>query len=46
MTQKRLAFITAVKRQDGSDIAEFLIDKRYEVHGLVRRSSTFNRSRI
>lgn len=40
------AFITGVTGQDGSYLAEQLIDKGYEVHGLVRRSSTFNRGRI
>lgn len=40
------ALITGVTGQDGSYLAEFLLDKNYEVHGLVRRSSTFNRERI
>jgi GDPmannose 4,6-dehydratase len=40
------AFITGVTGQDGSYLAEFLLSKGYEVHGLVRRSSTFNTSRI
>jgi GDPmannose 4,6-dehydratase len=40
------ALITGITGQDGSYLAEFLIDKDYEVHGLVRRSSTFNRGRI
>ena len=40
------ALITGVTGQDGSYLAEFLIDKDYEVHGVVRRSSTFNRGRI
>jgi len=40
------AFITGVTGQDGSYLAEFLLDKGYEVHGLVRRSSSFNTSRI
>lgn len=42
----KIALITGVTGQDGSYLAEFLIDKGYEVHGLVRRSSQFNRSRI
>ena len=44
MTQK--AFITGVTGQDGSYLAELLIEKDYEVHGLVRRSSTFGTERI
>jgi len=40
------AFITGVTGQDGSYMAGQLLDKGYEVHGLVRRSSTFNRGRI
>jgi len=40
------ALITGVTGQDGSYLAELLLDKGYEVHGLVRRSSTFNRGRI
>jgi GDPmannose 4,6-dehydratase len=40
------AFITGVTGQDGSYLAEFLLSKGYEVHGLVRRCSTFNTSRI
>jgi GDPmannose 4,6-dehydratase len=40
------AFITGITGQDGSYLAEFLLDKDYEVHGLVRRASTLNRSRI
>jgi len=45
MTQK-VAFITGITGQDGSYLAEFLLEKDYEVHGLIRRSSTFNTSRI
>ena len=41
-----IAFITGVSGQDGSYLAEFLLTKGYEVHGLVRRSSTLNRSRL
>jgi GDPmannose 4,6-dehydratase len=40
------ALITGVTGQDGSYLAELLIEKGYEVHGLVRRSSQFNRTRI
>ncbi len=40
------ALITGVTGQDGSYLAEFLISKGYEVHGIVRRASTFNTSRI
>jgi len=40
------ALITGITGQDGSYLAEFLLDKGYEVHGLIRRSSTFNTDRI
>ena len=40
------AFITGITGQDGSYLAEFLLDKGYAVHGLIRRSSTFNTDRI
>jgi GDPmannose 4,6-dehydratase len=40
------AFITGITGQDGSYLAELLLDKDYEVHGLVRRSSSLNRTRI
>ena len=40
------ALITGITGQDGSYLAEFLIDKGYEVHGILRRSSSFNTSRI
>ncbi|MHB1164324.1 MAG: GDP-mannose 4,6-dehydratase [Candidatus Nanopelagicales bacterium] len=46
MTEAKRAFITGVTGQDGSYMAQQLLAKGYEVHGLVRRSSTFNRSRI
>ena len=45
MTTK-VAFITGITGQDGSYLAELLISKGYEVHGLMRRSSTFNTSRL
>jgi len=40
------AFITGITGQDGSYLAEFLLCRGYEVHGLIRRSSTFNTDRI
>jgi GDPmannose 4,6-dehydratase len=40
------AFITGITGQDGSYLVEFLLSKGYEVHGLIRRSSTFNTDRI
>ncbi len=43
---KTVAFITGITGQDGSYLAELLLSKGYEVHGLIRRASTFNTSRI
>lgn len=43
---RNVALITGITGQDGSYLAEFLLEKGYEVHGLIRRSSTFNTSRI
>src|SRR5262245_47007314 len=40
------ALITGITGQDGSYLAELLLDKNYEVHGLVRRTSSFNRGRL
>ena len=40
------AFITGITGQDGSYLAELLLEKGYQVHGLIRRSSTFNTNRI
>jgi len=40
------ALITGITGQDGSHLAEFLLDKGYEVHGIIRRASTFNTQRI
>ena len=40
------AFITGITGQDGSYLAELLLSKDYEVHGLVRRASTFNTGRL
>lgn len=45
LTMKK-ALITGITGQDGSYLAELLLEKGYEVHGLIRRSSTFNTSRI
>ena len=42
----KVALITGITGQDGSYLAEFLIDKGYEVHGILRRSSSFNTGRI
>ncbi len=46
MNNKKTALITGITGQDGSYLAEFLLEKGYEVHGIVRRVSTFNRQRI
>jgi len=43
---KKMALITGITGQDGAYLAEFLIDKGYEVHGIKRRSSLFNTDRI
>ena len=43
---KKTALITGITGQDGSFLAEFLIEKGYEVHGIMRRSSSFNTARI
>ena len=40
------ALITGITGQDGSYLAELLLSKDYEVHGIIRRSSSFNTSRI
>ncbi len=42
----KVALITGITGQDGSFLAEFLIEKGYEVHGIIRRSSSFNTERI
>ena len=44
--EHKKALITGITGQDGSYLAEFLIDKGYEVHGIMRRSSSFNTGRI
>ncbi|MEO6578212.1 MAG: GDP-mannose 4,6-dehydratase [Candidatus Limnocylindria bacterium] len=46
MTAPRKALITGITGQDGSYLAELLLEKGYEVHGLIRRSSQFNTQRI
>ncbi|HEY2147686.1 MAG TPA: GDP-mannose 4,6-dehydratase, partial [Pirellulales bacterium] len=46
MSGSRKALITGITGQDGSYLAEFLLAKGYEVHGVVRRSSSFNTERI
>ncbi len=43
---RKKAFITGITGQDGSYLSELLLDKGYEVHGLIRRSSSFNTGRI
>lgn len=43
---RKVALITGITGQDGSYLAEFLIEKGYEVHGIMRRSSSFNTGRI
>ncbi|MEL5894360.1 GDP-mannose 4,6-dehydratase [Bacteroides sp. GD17] len=43
---KKVALISGITGQDGSFLAEFLIEKGYEVHGIMRRSSSFNTGRI
>lgn len=43
---RKVALITGITGQDGSYLAEFLIEKGYEVHGILRRSSSFNTARI
>lgn len=45
-TGSKRALITGITGQDGSYLAELLLEKGYEVHGIIRRSSTFNTSRI
>lgn len=46
LTTRPKAFITGITGQDGSYLTDFLLAKGYEVHGLVRRSSSFNRHRV
>ena len=44
--ERKVALITGITGQDGSYLAEFLTEKGYDVHGLLRRSSSFNTGRI
>ncbi len=46
MAKGKKALITGITGQDGSYLAEFLLEKGYEVHGIIRRSSSFNTGRI
>src|SRR5207302_467803 len=46
MTESRIALITGITGQDGSYLADLLLDKGYTVHGIVRRTSNLRRSRI
>ena len=46
MEKKKVALITGITGQDGSYLAELLLEKGYEVHGIIRRASTFNTKRI
>ena len=44
--KRKVALISGITGQDGSFLAEFLLEKGYEVHGIMRRSSSFNTGRI
>ena len=44
--KKKIALITGITGQDGSYLAEFLLKKNYVVHGVIRKSSSFNTSSI
>ncbi len=46
MTQPKRALITGITGQDGSYLAELLLEKGYQVHGIIRRTSTFNTDRL
>ena len=46
MSSNKVALLTGVTGQDGAYLSEFLLDKGYEVHGIKRRSSSFNTERI
>jgi GDPmannose 4,6-dehydratase len=46
MSEQKKAFITGITGQDGSYLAELLLSKGYEVHGIMRRSSVFNTERV
>ena len=43
---KKVALVTGATGQDGSYLIELLLEKGYEVHGVIRRASTFNTGRI
>lgn len=43
---RKVALITGITGQDGSYLTEFLLAKGYEVHGIIRRSSSFNTGRL
>ena len=43
---KKVALITGITGQDGSYLAELLLEKGYDVHGIIRRSSSYNTQRI
>lgn len=45
-SSRKVALVTGITGQDGSYLAELLLDKGYDVHGIIRRSSTFNTGRI
>ncbi|MDH3520258.1 MAG: GDP-mannose 4,6-dehydratase [Myxococcales bacterium] len=44
--EKKIALITGITGQDGSYLADFLLERNYDVHGIARRTSLFNRGRI
>ena len=46
MSNKKIALVSGVTGMDGSHLAELLLEKGYEVHGIIRRTSTFNTGRI
>ena len=46
MASNKIALITGITGQDGAYLAQFLLEKGYDVHGIKRRSSTFNTNRI
>jgi GDPmannose 4,6-dehydratase len=45
-SDRKVALITGITGQDGSYLSELLLEKGYEVHGIIRRSSSFNTGRI
>lgn len=46
MTETKRVLLTGITGQDGSYLAELLLEKGYQVHGILRRTSTFNSDRI